>query len=60
MLNRSLRLTVVKDQPNVDAPPVDIARVADEVTRSAVIIMTCYFSMDIIRRTFVYIVSAKI
>lgn len=60
MFKRSLRLSVVKDQPDVDAPPVDISRVADEVTRSAVILMTCYFSMDIIRRTFVYIVSSKI
>ena len=60
MLNRSLRLTVVKDEPNPDSSPMDIDHVADVVTRSAVVIITTYISMDILRKAAVYILSAKI
>lgn len=60
MFNRSLRLTVAKDEPSPDTPPVDFGQIADEVTRSAMLIITTYISMDILRRATIYFLSAKV
>lgn len=60
MLNRSLRLTVVKDEPSADNPPMDIDRVASAVTRSVITVIGVYISMDIIRKGAVYLLSAKV
>jgi hypothetical protein len=60
MLGRSLRLTMVKDEPTVDNPPIDIDRVADAVTRSAITVIGVYISMDVLRKVTVYLLSAKV
>jgi hypothetical protein len=60
MLNRSLRLTMVKDEPNPDNPPVDIDRVAGAVSRNVIKVLAVYISLDIARKAAVYLLSAKV
>jgi hypothetical protein len=60
MLNRSLRLTMVKDEPNPDNPPVDIDRVASAVSRNVIKVLAVYVSLDIARKAAVYLLSAKV
>lgn len=60
MLNRSLRLTMVKDEPNPDNPPMDIDHVASAVTGGVIKVVTVYICLDIARKAAVYLLSAKV